>query len=126
MRLSLAQLLLMPATLVGCSWTSQHEQPAMPAASDPEIQAGLVADGFAIVEENCTTCHAIGASGESPRYDAPPLRTVLKDRDREALSDDFREGIHVGADDMPDFDFGPLGTDAVIAYLASIQIEEME
>lgn len=126
MRLSLAPLFLLPAILAGCSWLAQHEQPAMTTHNEAEVQAGLVADGLAIVEENCTTCHAIGATGESPRYDAPPLRTVLKDRDREALSDDFREGIHVGADDMPDFDFGPLGTDAVIAYLTSIQVEQTE
>ena len=89
--------------------------------TEAEIQAGLIADGQMIVEENCATCHAIGETGESIRTDAPTLRTVLAGRDTEALRADFREGIHVGADDMPDFDFGPLGTDAVIAYIESIQ-----
>ena len=71
----------------------------------------------------CTSCHAIGATGASPRTDAPELRTVFREFDPEAISADFREGIHVGAPDMPDFDFGPLGTEALIAYLQSIQTE---
>ncbi|MFC6198760.1 hypothetical protein [Ponticaulis profundi] len=92
-------------------------------ATDLAERTGLISDGRAIVEESCSDCHAIGATDESPRNDAPPLRTVLANRDTEALAADFREGIHVGATDMPDFDFGPLGTEAVIAYLVSMQQE---
>lgn len=88
-----------------------------------EGDAALIANGRDIVEVQCTSCHAIGADDESPRTDAPPLRTVLADYDPEALADDFREHIHVGHPDMPDFDFGPIGTDAVLAYLISIQVD---
>lgn len=120
MRKVLFPLVLASGILAGCSWFTTHEETPH-IADEAEMQAGLIADGQAIVEKNCTACHAVGLTGESPRYDAPLLRNVLTDRDVEALRDDFREGIHVGADDMPDFDFGPLGTDAVIAYIESIQ-----
>ena len=90
----------------------------------PLGEAAQVAEGLAIVQSSCVSCHAIGVSGNSPREDAPPLRTVLANYNAESLADDFREDIHVGHPDMPDFDFGPKGTDDVIAYLKSIQVEE--
>ena len=46
--------------------------------------------------------------------------------DAEALADDFREHIHVGHPDMPDFDFSPVEVDAVLAYLTSTQIDAPE
>ncbi|MEO0881413.1 MAG: cytochrome c [Pseudomonadota bacterium] len=89
------------------------------------VEGDLVAQGRGIAERNCVSCHAIGPSGESPLPDAPPLRTVLGDFDIEALATDFREHISIGNDVMPEFDFGPLGTDALMAYLLTIeQIED--
>ena len=90
----------------------------------PLGEAAQIAEGLSIVQSNCASCHAIGVSGESPREDAPPLRTVLANYNAESLADDFREQIHVGHSDMPDFDFGPKGTDEVIAYLKSIQVKD--
>lgn len=84
-------------------------------------EAERIAEGRMIVEANCASCHSTDVSGISPREDAPPLRTVLASYNAESLADDFRESIHVGHPDMPDFDFGPKGTDEVIAYLKSIQ-----
>lgn len=122
MRNMLILIGLVTALLAGCTLTNEPaSDPKGALPSDAEIQAGLIQDGRMIVEENCSTCHAVGKTGESIRTDAPALRSVLASRDIEALRADFREGIHVGADDMPDFDFGPLGTDAVIAYIESIQ-----
>lgn len=84
-------------------------------------EAAQIAEGLSIVQTNCASCHSIGVSGDSPRKDAPPLRTVLANYNAESLTDDFREHIHVGHPDMPDFDFGPKGSDEVVAYLKSIQ-----
>jgi len=99
-------------SLMGC----QSQDIAAPPGEKEQISEGL-----SIVKANCASCHAIGISGDSPRSDAPPLRTVLANYNVESLTDDFREQIHVGHPDMPDFDFGPKGTDEVIAYLKSIQ-----
>jgi len=43
----------------------------------PLGEAAKIAEGLAIVQTSCASCHAIGVSGNSPREDAPPLRTVL-------------------------------------------------
>ena len=83
-----------------------------------------IESGREIVEMQCAVCHAIGADDQSPRSDAPPLRTVLAGYPPDALAEDFREHVHVGHPDMPDFDFGPIGTDHVLAYLISIQVTE--
>ena len=87
-------------------------------------EAEMLASGREIVETQCASCHAIGEVGQSPREDAPPLRTVLATYAPEALAEDFREQVHVGHPDMPDFDFGPIGTDHVLAYLKSIQVAD--
>lgn len=104
--------LIVPVILMGC----QSQDSAVSTSN-----AAQITEGLSIVTSNCASCHNIGTSGDSPRVDAPPLRTVLANYNAESLADDFREHIHVGHPDMPDFDFGPKGTDAVIAYLSSIQ-----
>jgi len=77
--------------------------------------------GQNIAKSRCGFCHNTTATGKSPRSDAPPLRTVLKQYNPDALADDFREHIHVGHPDMPDFDFTVKQTEGLLAYLTSIQ-----
>ncbi len=83
-----------------------------------------IESGREIVEMQCAFCHAIGTDDQSPRMGAPPLRTVLAGYQPDALAEDFREQVHIGHPDMSDFDFGPIGTDHVLAYLISIQVTE--
>ena len=79
-----------------------------------------IADGKAIAETHCAICHGMGQDA-SLRADAPPLRYVLSLYSPENLAEDFRAGIHVGHETMPDFVFGDLGMDVLLAYLVSIQ-----
>ena len=81
----------------------------------------LIDDGRMIAEQNCTSCHTLATTGESPRADAPAMRTVFSQNNPISLADDFREHIHVGDPDMPDFDFNVKETESLIAYLGSIQ-----
>jgi len=110
------------AALCGLASCGAQDGPVSNQADTFELsEPEMIASGREIVEAQCVMCHAIGANDQSPRTDAPPLRTVLANYAPEALADDFREGVHVGHPDMPDFDFGPIGTDHVLAYLISIQ-----
>ena len=96
------------------------------AASPPMDQAeaaAQVADGRAIAQRECGTCHALDQSTASPRADAPPMRELLARYDREALANDLIEGIKLGHQDMPQFDFNVIAADSLIAYLRSIQPE---
>jgi mono/diheme cytochrome c family protein len=104
--------------------------PATPApAARPVIDAaalgipmdeGSIADGRDIVVHQCSNCHGLDQDA-SLRTDAPPLRYVLSVYPPESLAEDFRAGIHVGHEDMPDFVFGDLGIDVLLSYLVSIQ-----
>lgn len=124
----LAGLAMAGLTACGGQDSAPEEAAAPEAGTAGEradaADATLIEDGRDIVEAQCTSCHAIGAAEDSPRTDAPPLKTVLADYDPDALAEDFREGIHVGHPDMPDFEFGPIGTDAVLAYLISIRTDD--
>ena len=89
----------------------------------PELDQ--IESGREIVEAQCSSCHAIGLDDQSPRLDAPPLRNILANYPPDALAEDFRERVKIGHPDMPDFDFGPIGTDHVLAYLISIQVDQI-
>lgn len=99
------------------------EAPEKPAFEvDPAIPTDpdSIADGRAIAISHCAICHGVDQEA-SLRADAPPLRYVLSLYSPQSLSEDFRYGIHVGHEDMPDFVFGDLGMDVLLAYLVSIQ-----
>jgi mono/diheme cytochrome c family protein len=83
----------------------------------------LVDKGKALVEQNCSRCHAIGKEGDSPHPQAPPLRTLSRKYPIEDLAESLAEGIVSGHPDMPVFVFNPHDVEAIIQYLQSIQIE---
>lgn len=83
----------------------------------------LRSDGRDIAESQCAGCHSVSSYGGSPNPEAPPLRTVLSRYDETSLEYNLIEGIRV-AHPMPDFSFNPVGADALIAYLRSIQEPE--
>jgi mono/diheme cytochrome c family protein len=97
-----------------------------PEAGPPAALAAEIADGRAIAERECGQCHALDDDTESPRNDAPPLRVLLSRYDAEALATDLIEGIKLGHEDMPLFDFNVIAADALIAYLTSIRPEVAE
>jgi mono/diheme cytochrome c family protein len=86
--------------------------------------ADLVAVGRDLVVRECASCHAIDRDNSSPRPDAPPMNTLLARYDPEMLAEDLIEGIRVGHDDMPQFDFNPIAADALVAYLKSIESKD--
>lgn len=85
------------------------------------IDLDQAAAGWRIAKDHCSQCHAIDASSPSPRREAPPLRHVLELYPDEVLADHFIEGVRIGHDDMPRFDFTVKSADALIAYLKTIK-----
>lgn len=94
-----------------------------PATGDARSDqaASIVDDGRAIAEAQCASCHAVGAFGDSPRADAPPLRMILSRYDAAVLEEELDNGIKLGHPDMPRFQLNPQGVSALVAYLKSIQ-----
>ena len=51
--------------------------------------------GEALLAKNCGSCHAVGRSGDSPRKDAPALRTLGKRYPIELSGRGVGRGHHV-------------------------------
>lgn len=90
-----------------------------PVAVEPSRE-DMISDGRDIAEAQCARCHAVGPYGDSANRDAPLFRTLLSRYSADVLEEELIEGVQV-AHPMPEFQFNPQGTDALIAYLQSIQ-----
>ena len=78
--------------------------------------------GEVLVRENCGSCHAVGAQGESPNPQAPAFRTLSEKYPVESLAESLAEGIVSGHPEMPIFVFKAHDVDAIISYLEEIQV----
>jgi len=85
-------------------------------AYDSKVEVGKL-----IAETRCSTCHAIGPTGNSPHQDAKPFRQLSENYPVRNLEEALAEGIVVGHPDMPMFVLSPYEIDALITYLESIQ-----
>ncbi|MCA8887145.1 MAG: cytochrome c [Hyphomonadaceae bacterium] len=77
--------------------------------------------GRTLAQQHCSSCHAIGPTGESNAPEAPPFRTLSANYRVDTLEAALAEGISVGHPAMPQFEFAPEDVDALVAYLQSIQ-----
>ena len=85
-----------------------------PALADP------ITDGHVLVDEYCSDCHAVGATGDSPLAIAPRFRELHLRYDVEDLSESLVEGIVTAHPEMPEFEFDPEQAAAIVAYLKSL------
>ncbi|GGB64430.1 c-type cytochrome [Henriciella pelagia] len=90
-------------------------------ASNPSPRAELIGQGETIARNLCSGCHAVGTEGDSPHREAIPFRQLSWKYPVEALAEPLSEGIMVGHPDMPEWQFEPKDTDALLAYIESIQ-----
>ena len=89
--------------------------------ADAAFAAEPIERGRALLEENCSGCHATGPKGESPLAAAPPFRTLGQRYPVADLAEALAEGIVTGHPDMPEFVFEPADIDAIVTYLDSLQ-----
>jgi cytochrome c len=75
--------------------------------------------GEALLDRNCSRCHAIGSVGESRHPQAPLFRTLAKRV--EFLEEALGEGLISGHPDMPEFRFSGEDVGAIVMYLKFIQ-----
>lgn len=89
---------------------------AAPAAAAPSLERGET-----LLQRHCARCHAVGKTGRSPVYAAPPMRELGQRYPVENLAEALAEGILTGHPAMPEFRFGPDDVLSIIRYLDSIQ-----
>jgi mono/diheme cytochrome c family protein len=91
---------------------------AAPALAQDE--AAKIAEGKRLAEINCTKCHNIEATGESPLTDAPPFREIAKNYDEMELVDGFMEGLAVRHPLMPDWEVTEPQAEELAAFVMSL------
>ena len=96
---------------------------ALAASFSAARAEGDIAAGRAFAQENCSRCHAVGETGQSPREDAPLFRDFQTMWPLESLEEALGEGIAVGHPDMPQFELEPDQIDDLLAYLASLPVD---
>jgi tetratricopeptide (TPR) repeat protein len=89
------------------------------AATDERIKAGKQ-----LVEQNCSGCHAVGASGASPNKKAPEFRNLHARHPNLALREPLSRGIAAPHDEMPKFALSGQQIDTIIAYINSLSAAE--
>ena len=90
-------------------------------AALPQDKKALESRGEALLTANCSTCHAVGRSGNSIHPEAPPFRRLGQRYPIEVLAEALAEGLSSGHPDMPEFRFEIDDVNAILAYLGSIQ-----
>src|SRR4051794_40183126 len=88
------------------------------AQNGPDLQN----KGKALLEKNCSTCHAVGSEGDRPHREAPAFRTLGQRYPIDSLAEALAEGLFTGHPDMPEFVFEIDEVSAILAYLHSIQV----
>jgi mono/diheme cytochrome c family protein len=91
--------------------------PVLASASDQTA----IKLGHDIVSENCSGCHAVGKTGDSPLPTAPHFRALHERYDVEVLMEALVEGITTAHPEMPEFQFSVSDATAIVAYLKSLE-----
>lgn len=110
------------AGLIGCANIGEDRS----VAAIQQDQSVLAAAGRSVAVRECASCHAIDQDMISPLAAAPPMRTLLSRYEPDMLANDLIEGIRVGHDEMPLFDFNVAAADSLIAYLRSIDRQRLD
>lgn len=121
---------VMAAGLAACGDGGGAPAPAPqePAATEPasppqplDEAAAQIEQGRSVAEMNCSGCHSLDPDAAHVEGQPPPMRDMLLRYDAEVLAEDLIEGIRLGHQDMPAFDFSVTGADALVAFLKSIR-----
>lgn len=87
-------------------------------ATEPDSGADTALErGRGLAHANCSSCHAVGATGDSPAPEAPRFRELSRNYRVDALEEALAEGISVGHPAMPQFQFMPDDVGALVQYL---------
>ena len=92
------------------------------ATANAAASSELRARGKALLQENCSRCHAIEAHGNSPLRDAPPMRDIYRRFAPRELQAELRQGMVSRHRAMPQIEFSDEDTDAILAYLYALAV----
>lgn len=81
------------------------------------VQSADISAGQAIVEQECSECHAVAITGDSPNPKAPSFRSFVRRYPPHRLVEAFTDSTSIAHGDMPEFMFGPEDIHEITSYL---------
>ncbi len=109
--------LLLDPSLIGAKDGLKRLGAAIQLVAESEKR---VREGKALVEQNCSGCHAVGPRGESPNAKAPEFRNLHARHASLALREPLSRGIAAPHDEMPRFTLSAAQIDSIVAYINSL------
>jgi mono/diheme cytochrome c family protein len=99
---------------------SESERVGWKGGQGDSQDARAVAEGRRIAQSKCAACHSIDQSSVSPDAGAPPFRDFVFLNDPDWVAYRLIDGMRLGHDNMPLFDFDVGSADALMAYIGTL------
>ena len=104
----------------GAAAESESERAGWKGAPLDSRDKLAVAEGRRIAQRECAECHAIDQNSVSRDAGAPPFRDLVLINDPDWVAYRLIDGIRLGHDNMPLFDFDVRSADALMTYISSL------
>lgn len=88
---------------------------------EKQADKASIQNGRELAELLCARCHALSAQDKSPNPSAPPFRTLLARLTIEGIEDELTEGISLGHQPMPEWQFSGQQIYDLTSFIASIR-----
>ena len=93
-----------------------------PARGDDEMAS--VQRGKELAQLLCAKCHAISGPGPGQEEKSPPFSILLPKLTLEGVADQLLEGLPLGHDPMPKWEFSEQQAEDLLLYIESIAATE--
>lgn len=110
-----------PILIAGLAAALAVASGAAALAQDPLTDRQRADVGRRLVQRNCSQCHAVGPTGDSPSPKAPALRNLGMDYPFFDFSEALRHGMLLRHPEMPEMRLTSTEIEALISYLREIQ-----
>jgi len=84
------------------------------------MESAEVMRGQELAQLLCARCHAIGPEGASTNPASPPFRTLEAKLTLEGVEDQIAEGLSLGHEPMPAWQFSSQQIVDLVSYIASL------
>ena len=99
---------------------SESERAGWAGVQPDAAKARVIAEGRRIAQSDCAQCHSIDQSSVSPSAGAPPFRDFAFLNDPDWVAYRLIDGMRLGHDKMPLFNFDVRSADALMAYISTL------
>ncbi|MEO1161037.1 MAG: c-type cytochrome [Pseudomonadota bacterium] len=93
-----------------------------PVRGDDE--AASIQRGKELAQLLCMRCHAIEGPGPGKEKKSPPFSTLVPNLTLEGVADQLLEGLPLGHDPMPKWEFSEQQAEDLLFYIESVKAED--